>query len=71
MKIIESNFYVKSSLRCNYNVLITVAGSFVFLLLFRSTTMCIRIFLGHLVIAEPGCNMYLRDINIFPLSKKY
>ena len=32
---------------------------------------CIRNALGYCVVAEAGCNLYLRDINIYSLSKKY
>ena len=32
--------------------------------------MCIHHIFGCLVGGEAGCNWYLRDINIFPLSKK-
>ena len=38
--------------------------SFPFLL-----AVCILDAFGHLVGREAGCNWYLRDINIFPLSK--
>ena len=31
--------------------------------------MCIRKTFGYCVVAEAGCNWYLRDINIYSLSK--
>jgi hypothetical protein len=41
--------------------------SLLFILFFA---VCIPDVFGYLVGAEAGCNWYLRDINIFPLSKK-
>lgn len=56
---------------CSYKELITIAGSFFFLLFLivfwlRASVMSLR----HCVVAEAGCNWYLRDINIFPFSKE-
>jgi hypothetical protein len=44
--------------------------SFSHFFLFFSFTMCIHNVFKHLVGAEAGCNWYLFNINIFPLSKK-
>ena len=58
---------------CSYNELITIAGPFFLLLLLLVLSMfwlCASVMsLGHWVVAESGCNWYLRDINIFFLSK--
>ena len=32
--------------------------------------MCIRSRFDYCVVTEAGCNLYLRDINIYSLSKK-
>jgi hypothetical protein len=46
-------------------------GSFVFVfLLFWSRVVCIRNVFRTFHCAEVGCNSYIRDINLFLLSKK-
>ena len=45
------------------------SGSFSFLFYFFEAV-CIRQALGLCVVAEAECNCYLRDINIYSLSKK-
>jgi hypothetical protein len=47
---------------------ITLAGLFFVILLFWLCASVIS--LGQCVVAEAGCNWYLRDINIYSLSKK-
>ena len=44
---------------------------FLLFFLFSFLAMCILDAFEHFVGTERGCNWYLRDINIFPLSKKW
>ena len=49
----------------------SLAGLFYFCNSYFIFWLCASILpLGHCVVAEAECNWYLRDINIFPLSKK-
>ena len=48
----------------------SVAGLFFLFLLLMSLAVCIRSSFGYYVVTEAGCNSYLRDINIYSLSKK-
>ena len=49
----------------------SVAGLFFFISSsFYLSAMCIRNGSGYCIVAEAGCNLYLRDINIHSLSKK-
>jgi hypothetical protein len=50
----------------------TIATGLCFLLLsfLLFFVVCIFYVFGHLIGAMTMCNWYLRDINIFPLSKK-
>ena len=49
---------------------ITVAGSFFFFFFLSVVRLCVSVMsIQHFVVAKAGCNWYLHDINIFPLSK--
>ena len=49
------------------------SGTFLFIFFFfLFLDVCISVMtLGFCVVAEAGCNCYLRDINIYSLSKRY
>jgi hypothetical protein len=46
------------------------SGTFLFRLLLLFWLCASVLPLGYCVVADAGCNWYLHDINIFPLSKK-